>query len=234
MKLTFACNGCGKTIRVPDSASGKPVRCPNCNRVTIAPLEPTSSEINRVELPDSRDNPYGSTSRTPAISVAENVFQAPIAACSMEIERFQQVRLPPHRMNFTVPGILLCIEAGIAIPSQLLVLQYSLGFGIGWIPVTFAVAWGVVWFLFQVVILLGGIALLMRRAVLAARLAAIMAIFPAILLSGTLLFGFGILIYLIGLVGGLWALNSLAEERNFDDPALREVNNDANAATRNC
>jgi hypothetical protein len=44
MSIQFRCEGCGKTVKAPDSAAGKQGRCPACKHVMYVPLPPEQRE----------------------------------------------------------------------------------------------------------------------------------------------------------------------------------------------
>jgi phage FluMu protein Com len=47
MSIQFRCEGCGKTVKAPDSAAGRQGRCPACKHVMYIPLPPEQ----RKEIP---------------------------------------------------------------------------------------------------------------------------------------------------------------------------------------
>lgn len=42
MSLTVACPGCKRTLRVPDTAAGKKIKCPLCGEMFAMPAAPTA------------------------------------------------------------------------------------------------------------------------------------------------------------------------------------------------
>ena len=44
MSIQFRCEGCGKTVKAPDSAAGRQGRCPACKHVMYVPLPPEQRE----------------------------------------------------------------------------------------------------------------------------------------------------------------------------------------------
>lgn len=52
MSIQFRCEGCGKTVKAPDSAAGRQGRCPACKHVMYVPLPPEQRE----EIPIAPDD----------------------------------------------------------------------------------------------------------------------------------------------------------------------------------
>ena len=57
MPIVFACSGCAKPLRVPDSAGGKKTRCPACGAIATAPLAPPQFEVVAEPPPPPRPVP---------------------------------------------------------------------------------------------------------------------------------------------------------------------------------
>lgn len=58
MPIEFVCQGCGKSLRVQDDASGKQARCPNCGHLNAVPLVAPSPELEPQRDASQSDNPY--------------------------------------------------------------------------------------------------------------------------------------------------------------------------------
>jgi LSD1 subclass zinc finger protein len=52
MSLEMSCSGCGRKLRAPENASGKKIRCPNCQAIQELPASetPTESPAANVEM----------------------------------------------------------------------------------------------------------------------------------------------------------------------------------------
>ena len=128
MAIEFKCQGCQKTLRVPDEFAGRKAKCPNCQTIlkvpaaneTVAPqqvqppIESSSDLFAGLDSPDSTSS-YGQSSPSP--SATGNPYSRPQA------QSYQGSGGTPHRgglvlglgigamaCNFClVPGILAVV-----------------------------------------------------------------------------------------------------------------------------
>jgi len=59
MSIQFRCEGCGKTVKAPDSAAGRQGRCPACKHIMYIPLPPEQRQEIPVAPDDVDENARG-------------------------------------------------------------------------------------------------------------------------------------------------------------------------------
>jgi phage FluMu protein Com len=56
MNIQFRCEGCGKTVKAPDSAAGRQGRCPACKHIMYIPLPPEQRQEIPIAVDDEDEN----------------------------------------------------------------------------------------------------------------------------------------------------------------------------------
>jgi len=208
MPIEFDCQVCGHRLRVPETAGGRRVRCPQCSNVMNAPLateSPSASSVANAFAPfdqsQQESNPFRDTMSEPAshFEQEENPYQSPTPVDTGNqaydysndayVESMAKSKLTP-------PAVMLIIIAALGLLGVLANLV-SLG-GVNnagdaeaAMILFFGIGLGAV---FNCIILAGGIQMLNLKSRSLGVTAAILAMLPC-----------GVCC-IIGLPAGIWAL----------------------------
>jgi len=82
MPIEFQCQSCSKTLRVPDTAVGKRVKCPGCQQISSVPTASTAPKPSAQAMPSS-DNPFAADPKQDQAGFDANPYAAPSAAASL-------------------------------------------------------------------------------------------------------------------------------------------------------
>ncbi|PQO27154.1 hypothetical protein [Blastopirellula marina] len=66
MPISFRCETCRRSIRVPDGSEGKLTRCPDCFSIVLIPFQPIGKVAKKPQefaIPDEADDPLGITGK---------------------------------------------------------------------------------------------------------------------------------------------------------------------------